>query len=283
MNVNSKKYFKNFFYRTKFNVKLFRSNHYQSIVNSRGSRNIIYEDSIIRFLKAKNKVALDSDNLSNSRKLINILDALIYNEKIYFDEKLIKHELEKSFLIFQSITEYQYFDNINLNNISNFFEDFDLSKIIDYKYFTLNVGAGQNWKEWDIRKFIELGNYICDNTQLKVVYLGLEQDYEAITNSQIKLHAKSLNLCGKTNLPTYFRYIKNSEFSIGNDSSAIHLSIFFDIRTLCIKSEFANDSWYPYPDIINKKKWRLIKNKKLKYISVNSTINKIEDWIKLYE
>lgn len=280
--VDSKRYFKDFFYRSKFNIQLFKSNQYKIIANLRGSRNIIYEDSMVRFLKSKSKIALESDNFTNSKTLINLLDSLIYNKIIQFDKKLIKHESEKSFLIFDAISDSPFFDKLNLNDISIFFEDLCLSRKIKDKYFTINVGAGQKWKKWEIEKFVELGNYICSNTYLKAIYLGLEEDYRSISRINSKIHPNSVNLCGKTNFHSYFSYIKNSEFSITNDSSAIHLSIFFQGKALCIKSEFANESWYPYPKSVNQNKWRLIEGKKLKDISVNSILTKIDDWIGLY-
>ena len=273
LSIKSNKYLKNPFYRLKTNLR-FSKYSFDLIANVRGSRSLIYEDSILRFING-HKVCLYSDTFSNARVCFKVFDPFIFN-KIYkynIDENF--HEIERSTIIFNKIFNLK--KEPKILNLKNYFSQIFEIKNKKNVYCVLNVGAGEPEKKWDIDNFIKLGNHIFHKYKLIPIYLGDKEDYRAILNSKINLSSNSYNLCGKTDLSEYINMIYNCEFSICNDSSSIHLSVFLDKKAVCIKSLFA-EHWYPYPKNLNKEKWGLISDSHLNNISVNSVFKFINNF-----
>ncbi len=241
--INRKKYIKNIFYRTSINLR-FSKYKFDKVINVRGSRNGIYEDSIIRFIDGQ-KYALETDYESNSYLSLKIFDYFEYHHLIKCDLNRNKHEIQRINILLNEVFGKKI--SLKILDLSNYFHKILNDKMIDKKYCVISVGAGKNFRKWDINKFIEIGNYIENTFDIVPVYCGLSEDNKNIKNSSLNMSKKSLNLCGKTSMSELINLIKYSSLNICNDSASAHLSVFFHNKTIIIKSEFQHERFLPYP------------------------------------
>jgi ADP-heptose:LPS heptosyltransferase len=266
--INRKKYIQNIFYRIKINM-LFSNYRFSKILNVRGSRNVIYEDSLMRFIKGE-KIALQSDYSSNSRLALNLIDAMVYNKIIKFQIDKYPHELQRMYILFNSV--FNTNKKVNIINIDYCFEKKFKKRKIDKKYFVLNVGAGKKFRKWDIKNYILLGNKMEEKFNITPIYCGINEDFIALQNASIKPSKNSMNLCGETTLEDLINIIKFCEFSISNDSAAAHLSIFLHKKTICIKSKFDHNRFFPYPKKIISDRENVVSKKNIADISVDDVL-----------
>ena len=270
--VDSKKYVTNIFYRIRINLK-FSKYRFNKIINIRGSRNGIYEDSLIRFIKGK-KIALKSDFDSNSFISLKLFDYFVYNKIIKVDLNKNEHELDRINIIFNDLLKEKF--TIKILDLTSHLNNIIEKKFVEENYFVLNVGAGKRFRKWDINKYIKLGNTLEKELDIRAVYCGLSEDRKNIENAKIKLSGNSLNLCGKTNFTNMTNLIKHSNFNVSNDSAAAHISIFFNKNTVCIKSLFDENRFLPYPTHLINENVRVISAKKINDINVKEVINLID-------
>ena len=270
--VNSKKYVTNIFYRIRVNLKLSKY-RFNNIVNVRGSRNGIYEDSLIRFIKGR-KIALKSDFGSNSFISLKLFDFFVYNRIIEVDLKKNIHEFERINIIFNDILEEKF--SIKILDLAFHLRSMIDKKLLTENYFVLNVGAGKSFRKWDINNFIQLGNALEKKLGIKAVYCGLNQDRKNIENAKINLSENSLNLCGETSIENIVNIIKYANFSVSNDSASAHISILLNKNTVCIKSLFDEKRFLPYPTHLMNENIKIISKKNIDDINVKQVLNLID-------
>lgn len=270
--VNCKKYVTNVFYRIKVNLRLSKY-RFNNIINSRGSRNGIYEDSIIRFIKGK-KIALKSDFDSNSFISLKLFDYFVYNRIIKVNLKKNIHEFERMNIIFNDI--FQKKVAIKILDLAPHLKSVIEKKLLNENYFVLNVGAGKSFRKWDINKYIQVGNTLEKKLGIRAVYCGLNEDRKDIKNAGIKLLESSLNLCGKTTIKEVVNIIKHANFNISNDSASAHISILLNKKTVCIKSLFDEKRFLPYPAHLMNENIKVISKKNIDDINVNQVLNLID-------
>ena len=268
--INRKKYIQNIFYRSKINI-IFSRYRFSKIINTRGSRNGIYEDSLIRFIDGE-KIALTSDYSSNSKISLKIFDKLVYDKILMFEVNSKIHEIERIYFLLNNIFETN--KELNLIKIDYCFDELLKKRKIEKKYFVLNIGAGKKFRKWDIEKYILLSNKLEEKLNLVPVYCGLKEDRFLLENSKNTLTKNSINLCGKTNLSELINIINFSEFAISNDSAAAHLSIFLKKRTICIKSKFDENRFFPYPNNLMNEDIAIISKKSINEIDIEDVLNK---------
>lgn len=241
--IDRKKYIKNIFYRILINLRFGRYK-FIKVINMRGSRNGIYEDSIIRFVGGE-KYALLSEYEQNSALSLKVYDYLNYDTLIQYDLKNNIHEISRINILLNKALNIDL--SLKILDFTNYYQKILSNRLVDKKYFVLHVGAGKSFRKWNINKFIELGNLIEKKFNLIPVYCGLEQDRINIKNAKIKVSRSSLNLCGKTSILNVMNLIKYSSLNICNDSANAHMSVFFSRSTIVIKSRFHQDRFFPYP------------------------------------
>lgn len=270
--VDRKKYIRNVLYRIKTNL-FFSNYHFDKVVNVRGSRNGIYEDSIIRFISGK-KYALITDYDSNSLISLKLFDYFNYNHLVKFDLNKNIHEIKRINILFNEVFQSKL--SLKLIDLTYYFKKILHEKLITGNYFVLNIGAGKNFRKWDINKFIKVGNIIEKDFNLIPVYCGLEQDNTRIKNAELSISKKSVNLCGKTSIPELINVIKFSSFNISNDSADAHISILLKKNTLSIKSKFQQNRFLPYPMDLSNENIKVLTSSKIDDISVDDVCKLID-------
>lgn len=269
--INRKKYIQNIFYRFRINI-FFSRYKFNKVITARGSRNGIYEDSIIRFIGGE-KIALQSDYNANSLISLKLIDKFVYHKIIRYDLYKNIHELQRmNVLINQTFHNTSKFKILNLNP---YFNKILLKRRIKEKYFVLNIGAGKPFRKWDVNKYILLGNKLENQLGITPVYCGLDEDSIRIQKSVIKISKNSLNLCGKTSIDDLINIINFSELTISNDSAGAHISIMLSKKTICIKSNFDKNRFLPYPVHLVNSNIKTLSNKNIQDISIDKVLSEI--------
>ncbi|MBQ3642796.1 lipopolysaccharide heptosyltransferase II [bacterium] len=121
-----------------------------------------------------------------------------------------------------------YLENwINKENeykIKNLFEEYQINP--SEKKAVVNVTATNEGKVWDINNFIQIIEYLINEKNIRVIFIGAPSDKEVYDNIKYntELKIKPVNLCGKINLKDSLAILKNVDFIIGNDSGNLHMA-----------------------------------------------------------
>jgi ADP-heptose:LPS heptosyltransferase len=161
--------------------------------------------------------------------------------------------------------------------INNFLRRYNLEP---EKYAVFGLGSSSEHKNWPVKNFAEVGEYIFKEKNLKIVIVGSDETINKIREFKKIFGGNFINLVNKTNLEKLCLVIKYAKIIISNDTSFIHIGIAFRKPTVCpiLNTQLGADSLYGYKEI---NKWVFIKGKKsidsIKKISVKSVIDAIED------
>ena len=94
------------------------------------------------------------------------------------------------------------------------------------KKAVVNVTATNEGKVWDINNFIQIIEYLSNEKNIRVIFIGAPSDKGVYDNLKynMELKIKPVNLCGKVNLKDSLAVLKNVNFIIGNDSGNLHMA-----------------------------------------------------------
>ena len=272
--IDVKKYSKNILYRTVKNLT-FSNYSFEFVINGRGVRTGIYEDSILRFIKGKKIGLIDDKNYhvnGTSSIISSFLNIFVYDKSINFDFKNISHEVNRLKILF----DYAFHTKHDLKSIyldNHLIQDkYNIGS--EKKYFVLNIGAGKQFRKWPTENFIELSNKIYKYNGLIPIFCGLEEDQKDLINSDKIINENAINLCGKINLIDLIKILKYSEFCISNDSGPANISCMLRTKTICVKNHFGDNRFFPYPKNLSIDEITFSK-KNIYQINVDDVYNKI--------
>lgn len=111
----------------------------------------------------------------------------------------------------------------NKNKVLSLFEKYNIGT---KKKVVVNATATNEDKVWDIRNFTKIIEYLSNEKNIQVIFIGAPSDkqiYENIKyNADLKI--KPVNLCGEVNIKDSLALLKEVDFLIGNDSGNLHMS-----------------------------------------------------------
>ncbi len=126
----------------------------------------------------------------------------------------------------------------------------------DKPFLVLHPGAKQGWTTtlWPIEQWQALIAKLLQETEYSLCLVGVasEQDrYETITGSLPEQHAGRVKLCLSWPLQDTAALISSSAGVICHNSGIMHLSTFFQKKTICITGASAGYWQPPYPWVAN--------------------------------
>lgn len=112
----------------------------------------------------------------------------------------------------------------NRNKVLSLFEKYGLEK--NTKIAVINATATNEDKVWDIKNFIQIIEYLSNEKNIQVLFIGAPSDKEIYDNLQYsqELKIKPINLCGEVNIKDSLALLKEVDFLIGNDSGNLHMA-----------------------------------------------------------
>lgn len=169
------------------------------------------------FAGVKERIGYDTENRG-----------FLLTKKVKYNN--IKHES----LCFLDVLEA---DNIKIKDthLENWIEEENKNKVLSLfekynigtkKKVVVNVTATNEDKVWDIRNFTQIIEYLSNEKNIQVIFIGAPSDkqiYENIKyNADLKI--KPVNLCGEVNIKDSLALLKEVDFLIGNDSGNLHMA-----------------------------------------------------------
>jgi len=171
--------------------------------------------------------------LTRARKRIGIdkqLVSLLYTDKIKenlelhaVDEYLSLLELievdpaeyEKEFMIASSKKDEDY--------IKRLVEKYKIQN--DELLIAFNPATSREDKEWSEDKFAQVGDWINDNLQARVLVLGAPVDKDKVKRIINKMETKAINLAGKTTLKELSCLLKRIDLLVTGDTGPMHMGV----------------------------------------------------------
>lgn len=175
--------------------------------------------------------------------------AFLLTKTLKYDTK--KHEslcfldvLEKDGISIKDTYLENWVTEDSQNKVLKIFEENNITK--STKKVVVNVTATNPNKVWDLNNFIQVIEYLANEKQVQVIFIGAPCDkevYDSINYSK-ELKIKPLNLCSKLTLQDSLALLKEVDFIIGNDSGNLHMAASVGTKVLGLYGPMPFDKWY---------------------------------------
>ncbi len=238
---------KNPFYRYK-KLKEITSKGYEVIINPTYSRNFLDCDNIVKLVNADEKIAMDGD-ISNSTLKQHLIGNTFYTKLISTDDNIM-FEFYRNKLFFESLLEKKL-------EIHKSYIGLDKKKL-DYipkeKYAVIFVGAGANFRKWDIKKYAVIAKYIKDKYNYNIVLSGSVDDKKQAKEFKNCFSDIYIDLVSKTSLVDLLYLLKDADILISNETSIPHIAVALDdIEIFVVSNGNHFKRFTPYPKSITEK------------------------------
>lgn len=244
--LDKKQFTEKFNYRYKF-LKTIQKREFEKVVNCSYSRSYYTNDSIVKHTNSNQKIGFVSD-LSNS-----------YTWQLHLSSKYYTKLIDSSTEIFEFYKNKILFEALINASIDQSKPEIIHAKIksdiqIQHKYAVFFLGGKRNYKRWDIRNYIQLGNLLSKQYNLLIMLTGsesesgLNQDFlKNIENKKLVL-----DLTSKTTLLDLIKLVEGSEFLVSNDSGIVHIAAALNKEVFVIANGTHYGRFLPYPPEIAK-------------------------------
>jgi ADP-heptose:LPS heptosyltransferase len=216
---------------------------------------------LIKFIPAKYKIVLDSD-LSNQTTETKQYYDRFYTKKVKLDNAYL-HEYKRYRLFFENVLAMS--SNSNKPSI-NF--QYELAK---QQQILICPGAQHAFRIWDLGRFaklIELLETLDARFQFLVVTGPNEDHLFTGIQSKCKVNLKSYYI---TSILELAKTIKQSQLVICNDSSAAHITVACNTKSVCISNGNHYERFIPYPSDMNVNQISLFPNSLIQQLAESNT------------
>lgn len=97
---------------------------------------------------------------------------------------------------------------------------------------TIHPGSPIDIKRWKSERFAELADWLITQKDAQVLFVGVPDEIQIITQIQALMQDESINIAGKTTIPQLASILRKSIMFIGNDSGPMHLAAAIGIPTV---------------------------------------------------
>ena len=131
----------------------------------------------------------------------------------------------------------------NIDKIKKIYSDNKIDNNI--KKAVVNVTATNEGKIWDINNFARIIEYLSNEKNIQVIYVGSPDDREIYESIQFsgELKIKPLNLCGNIDLKESLALIKDVDFVLGNDSGNLHMAAAVGTKVIGLYGPMPFEKW----------------------------------------
>ena len=172
----------------------------------------------------------------------------LLTKKVKYDET--KHES----LCFLDVLKAEGF-NIKDTYLENWIKDENKQKVKqllkennikeEYRKAVVNVTATNQSKVWNINNFAEVIEYMSNNKNIQVIYIGAPSDKKIYEEIQFKeeLKIKPVNLCGQVTIKDSLALLKEVDFILGNDSGNLHMASSVGTKVIGLYGPMPFEKW----------------------------------------
>ena len=123
-----------------------------------------------------------------------------------------------------------------------------------YDYIVLNIGATKPANKWKPEYFAKLADMIEEQTHLKPVITGGNEDKQYAEEIVTKANCQIKNMCGKTSLKELVIVIANAKCAISCDTGPMHLAAALGTNLIALFGPSDPERTGPYTGIVIQEK-----------------------------
>ena len=97
---------------------------------------------------------------------------------------------------------------------------------------TIHPGSPISIKRWKPERFAELADWLITKKRAQILFVGVPDEVQIITQIQALMKNESINIAGKTTIPQLASILNISSMFVGNDSGPMHLAAAVGIPTI---------------------------------------------------
>ena len=241
--LNTKRFNKDLKYR--FNKLTEITSHaYEEVLSPQYSRNFYLSDNIVKLVRSDKKIGSTGDLSIITKWHKNISDK--YYTSLLPGTSEILFEFERNREFFENLLSIKIDlkkPSIQLRNKSH---NFNLPE----SYAILFIGATANFRQWKLKSFANVAEYLKNYHNYKIVLCGGPNDIEKAKEFSEFFKEDFLDLVGKTSLLDLLYIINQSSLLVSNESCAPHLTAALDrinINIFVISNGNTFGRFTPYP------------------------------------
>lgn len=131
---------------------------------------------------------------------------------------------------------------MKISSLLDFYGIADKTKVI------VHATATNEGKLWDIKNFAKVVEYLSNEKQFQVLYVGTDFDkdtyvkLESLIKEELKI--KPINLCGELSLQESLALIDKVDLLIGNDSGNLHMASSVNTKVIGLYGPMPFEKWY---------------------------------------
>ena len=190
-------------------------------------------------ISAEKKVSIDTDYVNLEpiyRNYINIVfDEIICTSKEHC------MELIKNAEFLRSLGQKNFKAGIPTIKIN------EIEVNISFKYYCIVLGTSSALKNWELKNYARIADYLYHKYKIKSVLLGTESELvlESIFEKEIQ-NTPYESMIGKTNMDEYLAIIKKAVFVLSGDTSAVHIAAALGVQSFAIGGSWMLKRFLPY-------------------------------------
>lgn len=96
----------------------------------------------------------------------------------------------------------------------------------------IHPGSPVPQKRWKTERFAELADWLVENKQVQILFVGVKDEIPIINEIQKKMTMESTNIAGETNISQLASILLRCSIFIGNDSGPMHLAAAVGVQTI---------------------------------------------------
>lgn len=102
----------------------------------------------------------------------------------------------------------------------------------EYPLIAIHPGSPIELKRWLPERYAELADWLIAQKGAQILFVGVKDEIQIITDIQARMQGESINIAGKTTLTELASILHKCNIFIGNDSGPMHLAAAVGIHTI---------------------------------------------------
>jgi len=245
--LDRRKFYRNLPYRVRL-LKKIRKAGFDIVIQPTYSREFLYGDAIVRISGARKKIGSVGD-CSNIRPIEKMISDQFYTQLIPANPKPLM-ELKRNAEFVRGLG-YEF--QAALPDMMSVVQGINNPVANNSPYFVLFPGALLTEKQWPVEKFSEFASSVFHETGMSAIICGGQAERQLGKTLIAIMDIPVVNMIGETSLTELSAIIKDAQFLLSNDTSAVHIASAVATPAFCILGGGHYGRFMPY-DIENETK-----------------------------
>ena len=238
--LDRRKFYRNLPYRVRL-LKKIRKAGFDIVIQPTYSREFLYGDAIVRISGAREKIGSVGD-WSNIRPIEKKITDRFYTQLIPANPKPLM-ELRRNA---EFVGGLGYTFQSALPDMMSVAQGINNPVANNSPYFVLFPGALWTGKQWPVEKFSEFASSVFHETGMSAVICGGQTERQLGKALIAIMDIPVVNMVGETSLAELSAIIKDAQFLLSNDTSAVHIAPAVATPAFCLLGGGHYGRFMPY-------------------------------------